>query len=76
MIDIEALTAPIRDGFVPAHIYNDEAIFRYEVERLFAVGLGVPRARVRDPATRTTSSSATSWTIRSWSPVTATARST
>jgi len=33
---VEELTAPIRDGFVPAHIYNDDAVFRLEVDRLFA----------------------------------------
>lgn len=36
MSDTDELTAPIRDGLVPAHIYNDEVVFRYEVERLFA----------------------------------------
>jgi phenylpropionate dioxygenase-like ring-hydroxylating dioxygenase large terminal subunit len=36
VIDIPALTAPIRQGLVPAHIYHDDEIFRLEVERLFA----------------------------------------
>ena len=36
MIDIEALTAPIADGLVPAHIYHDDEVHRLEVERLFA----------------------------------------
>ncbi len=35
MIDIAALTAPIREGLVPAHIYNDAAVHELEVERIF-----------------------------------------
>ena len=35
-VDLDALTDPIRDGFVPAHIYNDDGVYRLEVERLFA----------------------------------------
>ena len=33
---IARLTAPIRDGFVPAHIYNDADVHRLEVDRLFS----------------------------------------
>jgi phenylpropionate dioxygenase-like ring-hydroxylating dioxygenase large terminal subunit len=33
--DPQALAAAIAEGYVPAHIYNDDAVFRLEVERLF-----------------------------------------
>ena len=36
MIDIEALTGPIAEGLVPAHIYHDDEVHRLEVERLFS----------------------------------------
>jgi len=36
MIDVEALTGPIADGLVPAHIYHDDEVHRLEVERLFS----------------------------------------
>jgi phthalate 3,4-dioxygenase subunit alpha len=36
VIDLDALTGPIRDGFVPAHLYNDAEVHRLEVDRLFA----------------------------------------
>lgn len=35
-IDISAITEPVRDGFIPAHIYNDQAVFELERDRLFA----------------------------------------
>jgi phenylpropionate dioxygenase-like ring-hydroxylating dioxygenase large terminal subunit len=35
MADLEKVLADVRRGMIPAHIYNDEEIFRLERERLF-----------------------------------------
>ena len=35
-VDLAAITAEVRNGFIPAHIYNDPAVFELERERLFA----------------------------------------
>lgn len=35
-MDVAQLTAAARDGFVPAHVYNDDEVFELERERLFA----------------------------------------
>ncbi|MFI6698628.1 Rieske 2Fe-2S domain-containing protein [Streptomyces sp. NPDC050509] len=35
MTDMDRLLADVRRGMIPAHIYNDEEIFRLERERLF-----------------------------------------
>ena len=35
MTDLAEITAHVRDGMIPAHIYNDEEIFALERERVF-----------------------------------------
>jgi phenylpropionate dioxygenase-like ring-hydroxylating dioxygenase large terminal subunit len=34
--DPAAIARAVRDGMIPAHVYNDDEIHRFEVERLFA----------------------------------------
>jgi phenylpropionate dioxygenase-like ring-hydroxylating dioxygenase large terminal subunit len=34
--DLETVLADVRRGMIPAHVYNDEEIFRLEAERVFA----------------------------------------
>jgi phenylpropionate dioxygenase-like ring-hydroxylating dioxygenase large terminal subunit len=34
--DRAAVIAAVRDGFVPAHVYNDDAVFAWERDRVFA----------------------------------------
>jgi len=36
VVDVAAITAAVRDGYVPAHVYNDAGVFALEAERLFA----------------------------------------
>jgi hypothetical protein len=35
MIDLSEITHDVRQGFLPAHIYNDSEIFALERDRLF-----------------------------------------
>ena len=35
-LDVRTLTEPVRDGFIPAHIYCDDEVFALERDRLFA----------------------------------------
>jgi phthalate 3,4-dioxygenase alpha subunit len=36
MVDMAAIAADVREGMVPAHVYNDAEIFELERERIFA----------------------------------------
>ena len=71
VIDVAALTAPVRDGFIPANVYNDAEVFALERDRLFSTAWVFVAHESEIPG-RATTSSAGSSTTPSSSPATTT----